>query len=145
MNYELKKYEDAYRHELIDVWESSVRATHHFLKDEDILFYKSLVEGIDFHEFEVYCSFSAENELIAFMGVAENKLEMLFLKPDFIGKGLGKQLTLFAIKTLNINEVDVNEGNINAVKFYEKIGFKTYDRTPLDGCGKPYPILKMRL
>jgi putative acetyltransferase len=78
MDFQLKKYTDNYRQELIKVWESSVRATHHFLSEEDILFYKSLVEGINFNEFDVYCSFTATDELIAFMGVAENKLEMLF-------------------------------------------------------------------
>ncbi|AFK02046.1 GCN5-related N-acetyltransferase [Emticicia oligotrophica DSM 17448] len=145
MDFQLKKYTDNYRQELIKVWESSVRATHHFLSEEDILFYKSLVEGINFNEFDVYCSFTATDELIAFMGVAENKLEMLFLNPNYIGKGLGKQLTLFAINELKVNEVEVNEDNENAIKFYKKIGFKIFDRTPLDGCGKPYPILKMRL
>ncbi len=141
----LKPYENSFRNEIIEVWESSVRATHLFLSETDIEFYKSLVKDINFNEFEVYCAFSDKNQLIGFMGIAEQKLEMLFLKPEYIGKGLGKSMTKFAIEQLKVNEVDVNEGNKDAVGFYEKIGFKQYDRTPLDGCNKPYPILKMRL
>lgn len=141
----LKPYEDSYRDEIIAVWESSVRTTHHFLSEADIEFYKLLVKEINFNEFEVYCAFSGENQLIGFMGVAQQKLEMLFLRSESIGKGLGKSMTKFAIEQLKVNEVDVNEGNTSAVKFYQKLGFQQYDRTPLDGCGKPYPILKMRL
>lgn len=141
----LKPYENSFRNEIIDVWESSVRTTHLFLSEEDIEFYKSLVKGINFDEFDVYCTFSEQNELIGFMCIAEQKLEMLFLKPDYIGKGLGKSLTKYAIEQLKINEVDVNEDNTNAVGFYQNLGFVQYDRTPLDGCNKPYPILKMRL
>lgn len=141
----LKPYENSFRNEIIEVWESSVRATHLFLSKADIEFYKSLVKGINFDEFDVYCAFSEQNELIGFMGIAEQKLEMLFLKPDFIGKGLGKSMTTYAIEQLKVNEVDVNEDNKNAVGFYQNLGFVQYDRTPLDGCNKPYPILKMRL
>lgn len=141
----LKPYEDSYRNEIIEVWESSVRATHLFLSEADIEFYKSLVKEIDFNEFEVYCAFSDENQLIGFMGIVEQKLEMLFLKPDYIGKGLGKSMTKYAIEQHKVHEVDVNEDNTSAVAFYQKLGFVQYDRTPLDGCNKPYPILKMRL
>lgn len=141
----LRPYEDSYRNAIIEVWESSVRTTHHFLSEEDIRFYKSIVNEINFNEFEVYCAFSEQNQLIGFMGIANQKLEMLFLKPDYIGKGIGKSMTEFAIEKLNVNEVDVNEDNKSAVGFYENLGFVRFDRTLLDDCGKPYPILKMRL
>ena len=29
--------------EVVDVWEASVRATHHFLKEEDIAYFKPLI------------------------------------------------------------------------------------------------------
>ena len=70
---------------------------------------------------------------------------MLFLRPECIGNGIGKALTELAIKELNVTEVDVNEGNESAVKFYQRFGFEQYDRTPVDSTGKPYPILMMRL
>jgi len=130
---------------VLEVWEASVRATHQFLKPEDIDFYKSIVWDIDFNEFDVFLSLSEADEVLGFLGVAENKLEMLFLKPTYIGMGIGKALTEYAIKELQVTEVDVNEGNTNAVEFYKRIGFEVYDRTPLDSTGKPYPILKMRL
>ncbi len=144
MPIQILKYNDTFRKELIDVWEASVRATHHFLEPGDIDFFKTLVEGIDFNTFDVYCAFD-NNKMIGILGVADRKLEMLFISPDNIGKGFGRELMKFILDELNVDQVDVNEGNINATEFYKKFGFKVYDRTPLDDHGKPYPILKMRL
>ncbi|WP_435354177.1 GNAT family N-acetyltransferase [Emticicia sp. SJ17W-69] len=145
MPLQIEKYNDDFRNQIIEIWEESVRATHHFLQSEDIDFYKSIVQTIDFNTFDVFCGFSENKELVGFLGIAENKLEMLFLKPECIGKGIGKTMMDFALNELKITEVDVNEDNTNALDFYKKFGFKVYDRTPLDGTEKPYPILKMRL
>jgi putative acetyltransferase len=39
--------------------------------------------------------------------------------------------------------VEVNEENSDAVRFYETMGFETFERSPDDGAGRPYPILRM--
>lgn len=39
----------------------------------------------------------------------------------------------------------LNEENPTAIKFYEHMGFKTYQRKELDEQNNPYPILYMRL
>ena len=84
-------------------------------------------------------------EPIAFMGIEGRKLEMLFIKNNERGKGLGKQLLSYGIENYNVNELAVNEQNPNAKGFYEYMGFKTYKRTELDEQGNSYPILYMRL
>lgn len=145
MNFIIEKYEDRYRDQILTVWEESVRATHDFLDPNDIDFYKSIVKDINFNAFQVFCAITKNEGVFGFVGVAEQKLEMLFLRPNCIGKGIGKALTRLAIDELNVMEVDVNEGNVNAVAFYKQFGFEVYDRTPLDSTGKPYPILMMRL
>jgi putative acetyltransferase len=82
--------------------------------------------------------------MIGIFGTADRKLEMLFLVPESIGLGVGKFLLEFVLYELNVDSVDVNEGNLNAVNFYKHFGFKVYDRKPIDDSGKPYPILKMK-
>ena len=82
---------------------------------------------------------------IAFMGIEDKKLEMLFIKNNERGKGLGKKLLNYGIENYNVNELAVNEQNPNSKGFYEYMGFKTYKRTKLDEQGNPYPILYMRL
>jgi len=141
----MERYKEVFREELVAVWEKSVVATHHFLKPEDFQHIKSLVKDLDFNAFEVYCHFNEENELIGFVGTLNKKVEMLFVAPEHMGKGIGKQMINFAMTTLKATEVDVNEDNTQAVQFYQKLGFQTYQRNPLDGQGHPYPILQMRL
>lgn len=142
---EIVAYKQQYKDDIISIWESSVRATHDFLTEENIKFFKSFVEQIDFSSMKVYCSVEKENQLTGFIGVDTNKVEMLFLDPSQIGKGIGKTLLNFAIKNLDATELDVNEQNTRAVEFYKKAGFEVYDRTEVDGTGKPFPILKMRI
>ena len=141
---DINPYSDELRDDLIFVWERSVRATHTFLKREDIAFYKSIVDNIDFSQFNVYCAQASDGELLGFIGVADNKVEMLFLHPSYIGQGIGKSLLEFAIDKLGATLVDVNEGNRYAVEFYKRFGFEVYDRMEKDSEGKDYPILKMR-
>lgn len=100
---------------------------------------------IDFTHFTVYCACTEPNTVVGFIGVLGKKIEMLFIDPAYIGRGIGKQLTNFAINSLHATLVDVNEQNTRAVNFYTHLGFVTYERMPTDSEGKPYPILKMKL
>lgn len=50
-----------------------------------------------------------------------------------------------AIEELGVRAVDVNEDNTQAVGFYERLGFVQVGRSELDGQGKPYPTLHMKL
>jgi putative acetyltransferase len=83
-NFEIVKYSDKHRKQVIDVWEKSVLVTHGFLKANDFQSKKELVETIDFNSFEVYCLVQ-NSEVAGFLGVAEQKVEMLFLSPGHIG------------------------------------------------------------
>lgn len=138
----IERYSDSYRDQLLTVWEQSVLKTHNFLKAEDFKSIKEAVHSMDFNAFDIYC-LTVKSKLIGFLGVADQKVEMLFLSPDSMGQGLGKKLMEFAIHELKANQVDVNEQNLRAVAFYEKWGFKTYERTERDDQGKEYPLLRM--
>ena len=70
---------------------------------------------------------------------------MLFINPLHRGKGVGKQLLLYAIDQLEVNKVDVNEQNEQALGFYKHFGFEVKRRSALDSSGKPYPTLHMEL
>ena len=85
------------------------------------------------------------NTPIAFMGIENKKLEMLFIKNSERGKGLGKRLLNYGIKNYNIDELVVNEQNPNAKGFYEHLGFRVYKRSKTDEQGNSYPILYMKL
>lgn len=89
--------------------------------------------------------FEKNSRLVGFIGVAENNIEMLFVHNDFRGKGIGRELIIYAIKNLQATKLDVNEQNSQAVGFYQHMGFSVIKRSELDNEGKAYPILHMRL
>ena len=144
MNFKIVKYKDSHKAGILSVWENSVTATHQFLLKSDFEEYKKILQNFDFKDLDVFCLEDNE-EVVGFIGIHSEKIEMLFLNPDYIGKGLGRQLIDFAFSNFKIQYVDVNEQNQKATEFYKKIGFETFDRTEKDDLGKPYPILKMKL
>jgi ribosomal protein S18 acetylase RimI-like enzyme len=132
--------------QLTSIWESSVKATHHFLKQDDFEFFKTLLPDF-FSQVALYTLRAANDskEIVAFMGVADANLEMLFVSGKAHGQGHGKRLLQYAISKLGVTKVDVNEQNSQAVGFYEKFGFKTIGRSEKDAMGKDYPILHLSL
>ena len=131
--------------QLIEVWEDSVKATHLFLSNEEIENIKKYVPQALNEVAQLVIIENERHQPIAFMGIENKKLEMLFIKNSERGKGLGKKLLNYGIENYNVNELAVNEQNLNSKGFYEYMGFKTYKRTELDEQGNPYPILYMRL
>jgi len=131
---------------LLEIWEASVRATHRFLPEEDILLFKSIIREKElFAHVLLTVARDDQKNILGFMGVADGNLEMLFLHPAATGKGLGKLLTQHAIAEQNVTKVDVNEQNPEALAFYKHMGFKVVSRSATDGMGKPYPILHMQI
>ncbi len=131
--------------ELLDVWENSVRATHDFITEDDIAFFKPIIIEQAFPNVTLKCIKSEHKTILGFVGVHDRKIEMLFILDAARGKGVGKALLNYAIEQLAANKVDVNEQNPLAVGFYQHMGFKVASRSPLDDMGKPFPILHMEL
>lgn len=80
----------------------------------------------------------------AFIGIQDEKIEMLFVSPQHLRKGIGKRLVDMAVRNHGAAFVDVNEQNPDARAFYEKLGFVEFGRTEMDGQGNPFPIIEMR-
>jgi len=129
--------------QLLKIWEDSVRATHDFLNEEQITQIKTLI--LQHHYFDHVQLFHIEHNgrIIGFMGLAYTKIEMLFIDPQFFGKGIASRLIQHAI-ALGAYEVDVNEQNNKALKFYKKHGFEQIARSELDAEGNPFPILHLK-
>ena len=114
--------------QLVDIWESSVKATHLFLSCEEIERIKSYVPQALTNIPHLVVAREDEGLPIAFMGVEQQKLEMLFLSPQKRGQGLGRELLQFGIQHYDINSLGVNEQNPQARGFYEHMGFRVYTK-----------------
>lgn len=142
---QVEKANSADYQEIVEVWEASVRATHDFLSEEDIRYFRPLILNEYLKTVDLFCIRSEQGRIEGYLGTSADKIEMLFLRPETRGKGIGRALLHYAIHTLAITKVEVNEQNGQAVGFYEHMGFRVVGRSALDGTGKPYPILRMEL
>jgi len=129
---------------LLAIWESSVRATHDFLAEADIDFYRPLVLTY-LPTLAVHCLVTPEHRIAGFVAVGGDQIEMLFVDAQARGQGVGKALLVHAIDQLGATRVDVNEQNAQAVGFYLHTGFAVSGRSPLDGTGKAFPLLHLSL
>ena len=130
---------------LIEVWETSVRATHDFLLESDIAYLKPLVlpalRGME----NLFGVRDEGSVLAGFAGTAAGKIEALFVHPSWLRLGAGRRLVRHAVKMLGARNVDVNEQNQGAVAFYLRLGFRIKGRSEKDGMGLPFPLLHMKM
>lgn len=130
--------------QLLKIWHTAVISTHTFLTTEDIeKIIPEVQEGIKQITY-LYLYYEGD-QILGFMGVENQKIEMLFIDNDARGQGIGRKLIEFAITTLKITSVDVNEQNIQGVGFYQHMGFIIKNRTELDSEGRPFPILQLQI
>lgn len=127
---------------MMAIWESAVKATHTFLTKNDIEALKPEVKKAFQLIDQLYGYY--DPELLGFIGVQQDKVEMLFVANKARGNGIGKKLLQFALDSLNIHYVDVNEQNQQAFGFYRHMGFLVIGRSELDEQGNPFPILHLK-
>lgn len=130
---------------LLKIWENSVLATHFFLSETEVNKIKEYVPSALSAVKHLIIAENYFKETGAFMGIEDNRLEMLFILPSERKKGIGKRLLIYGIQNYNINEVTVNEQNPQAIGFYKHMGFEIYKRTDFDEQGNSYPLLYMKL
>ncbi len=66
------------------------------------------------------CFKDSNGRILGFIGVADFKIEMLFVDPDYIGQKIGRKLIEYAIKNFGAFKVDVNEQNPAAIGFTDE-------------------------
>ncbi len=82
---------------LIELWDASVRATHDFLAEQDLVELKPLILEQYFAAVELTVAKDTDAQILGFIGVSEGNIEMLFIAPESRGLGVGKLLTCYAI------------------------------------------------
>jgi putative acetyltransferase len=132
---------------LLAIWERSVRATHTFLTEADIAFYRPLTGDILAGDtLELWVLTNEADVPIGFLSLAGDVIEALFLEPAHRRQGGGRRLIAHAqaLRSGGALTVDVNEQNVAARAFYEALGFEVVGRSSLDPAGRPHPLLHLR-
>ena len=104
--------------QLVEVWQRSVQATHLFLSAPEIAAIRTYVPQALCGVEHLIVAQDESGTPVGFMGVQENRLEMLFLDPEACGQGLGARLLCLGMEQYGVSELTVNEQNPAAAGFY---------------------------
>lgn len=130
---------------VMQIWRDAVDATHHFLKPED----RNAIEA-ELSTFlptaPLWLAVDHTGQTTGFMLLDGCHLEALFIDPLSRGQGVGRALVNHALCLQGDTLLtDVNEQNAQAFGFYRHMGFEPVGRSDLDGQGRPYPLIHLRL
>ncbi|MDE7174421.1 MAG: GNAT family N-acetyltransferase, partial [Helicobacter sp.] len=133
---------------VVKLWEGSVRSSHHFLNEQDILSIQREVKKALKSTQHVIVA-KQKKTFLGFIGIEKNRIEMLFVSPLIFRQGIGRALIK---ETLNrfLNHyqtisVDCNEQNSQALGFYRHLGFEIIGRSPTDSAGRDFPIVHLEV
>lgn len=128
---------------VVEIWRRAVDATHHFLTHADRLAIDEMVSDF-LPKAPLWLAVDAKDYPLAFMLIDNGHMDALFVDPACHGAGLGAALVRYGLTLHPEMTTDVNEQNPLALGFYEKLGFKRTGRSPLDGQGRPYPLIHLK-
>jgi putative acetyltransferase len=128
---------------VMEIWRRAVDATHHFLSPEDRRDIDVEVAAF-LPDAPLDLAVDETDRAIGFMLLDGSHMEALFVDPDFHGSGIGRALVEDAVRRRPDLSTDVNEQNLAATGFYERLGFERCGRSAIDGQGRPYPLIHLR-
>lgn len=128
---------------LVRIWRSAVTATHDFLSEADIAYYEDRIATTYLPALDLTVA-DVDGDAVGFSGVANGKLEMLFVDAAQHRHGAGTALLYAAFMHYPELLVDVNEQSPQAVEFYHRRGLVTIGRSATDIEGRPFPLLHLR-
>lgn len=137
---------------MLALWEDSIKASHYFLTHDEI---KSISKDVlsAFKQVRYIIVARIKGEIVGFIGIEDSNfsaiIKMLFVSPRYFTKGIGRALLSEAyakvLKNVQTIRVDCNEQNPNALKFYQRLGFKRVGRSERDPQGRAYPIIHFEM
>lgn len=128
----------------VQIWRDAVDATHDFLTPEDRIAIEAEVRSF-LPSAPLWLAVDPDDQAIGFMLLDGASMEALFVDPAHRGAGVGRALVAQALEHHSILTTEVNEQNAQAVGFYERLRFLPIGRSELDGQGRPYPLIHLRL
>ena len=121
----IEGYKESDEKDLLYVWEESAKIAHGFIDEElqktDIL----RVWNEYSKKLKTYVA-KEEDILCGFLSMYGNNIAGIFVAPEWQRKQIGKSLIEHAKKDRMPLSVEVFCKNTNAIRFYEKMGFRKF-------------------
>ena len=118
--------EDSLISELINIWRKSTLDLN-TLTIDNIKILESHIKKDLINIENLILVKDENNSIIAFMGIEDNDLKMIFVDPSYKKMGLGKELVSLAIEKHNVNKISVMSPYLPSLNFCSKLGFKIDD------------------
>jgi len=146
--FEIRRSRPADGQRIVSIWRAAVAATHDFLSAQDRCAIDADAQAYLLST-PLWVAVDPRDQPVAFMALGAQRLgaqrlEALFVDPHARGKGVGRTLVSFAATLHPVLDTEVNAQNGQALGFYRHLGFVETGYSPLDGQGRPYPLIRMR-
>ena len=118
-------------------------ATHDFLSEQD----RHDIEqelAVFLPDAPLWLAVDGQDKALGFMLLTDCHMDALFVDPEHRGAGVGRALVKHGLSLCPALSTDVNEQNVQAVGFYERMGFQRTGRSATDDQGRPYPLIHLR-
>ena len=141
---EAKRYW-GYPEHWIKHWEADLTISPEFIRDNHVYVAEADGEVRGFYALCVVAETGAERK--EELGQSKAELEHMWVKPDYIGTGVGKELFLDAMEraaALDVRDVELS-ADPNAAGFYTRMGATQIGEVdaPMDGQERKLPRLKI--
>jgi putative acetyltransferase len=127
---------------LLAIWLAASRIGHPFLSEEDLTAQYALVRDVYLSNAETWV-IRCGDEIGGFIGLLDNFIGGLFIRPTFHGTGLGRALIEHAAHHKGKLAVEAYEANLGAISFYKRCGFVEVGRRDRDDEGRALPLIRL--
>ena len=130
---------------LYEIWHDAFRASHGFISPGDMADIRYMVKNEYLPGKDFWIAPDGDDRAAGFMRLDGSHVDALFVHPEMQNRGIGRALLSHAYSLSNELSVEVNEQNLEARRFYERMGFAQVGWTATDAGGRPYPLLMLHL
>jgi putative acetyltransferase len=142
-DFRIRRASHADRELLVDIWWRSAQATHRFLAAKQLEALMPEVRAMHLEKLDTWVLCAPESNAIGFLVMNGRDVDALFIAPEWLRQGGGRLLLAHARALAGSLTVQVNEQNLDALKFYLAHGFAIVARSETDSGGRPYPLLHL--
>ncbi|MCZ4695007.1 GNAT family N-acetyltransferase [Ancylomarina euxinus] len=119
----IRKYIESDIDEILEVWYQASRMAHPFLDADFMGMEKRNIRDVYIPNTSTWVYIN-EGLILGFISMMGNEVGAIFVRPDYHGKGIGRQLMDFVSDFHDIMEVEVFERNVVGRAFYDRYGFE---------------------
>jgi len=119
----IRKYKECDIDEILEVWYQASRMAHPFLDAEFMGMEKRNIRDVYIPNTSTWV-YEKEGAIFGFISMMGNEVGAIFVRPDYHGMGIGRQLMDFVSDFHDVMEVEVFERNSVGRAFYDKYGFE---------------------